>query len=806
MARGRRKIRRIKSLRDLDFGEAAYGMSDETKRVIIIVILLTAGVLTLLSLIDLAGTLGVYLNGLMKFLFGVNRFYLPLIFFVVGYFLIRPLKYGFKTSNTIGLVLFLLGFSGFLNVIFHQDDLLGAAGQGLSGGYLGVVLAWPLIKLMGFWASVVVTLAISVIGFLLLFETYIVSILEKRNSEEENEEGQPVKANIFSRLGEYFSQKRVERAQVTREQGEEEEGEEPEFSQYDIPVEQEGTSDLDYEQGEDISEEDEEAKQLNLGVTKFKQTKVDLPLELLDGKTTTPKGGDLKANKMIIEKTLANFGIRAEMGDAQVGPTVTQYTLKPAEGVKLSRITGLGDNLALALAAHPIRVEAPIPGKSLVGIEVPNQAAAIVPLKEILASNEFKSRQSNLAVAIGKDVMGRPWLYPLDRMPHLLIAGSTGSGKSVCINALILSLLYQNGPGELKFIMVDPKRVELPIYNGIPHLLTPVITDVKKTINALRWAIKEMENRFDLLSKFHNRNIASYNAENDEKIPYIVIVIDELADLMAAAGPEVEAAVVRLSQMARAVGIHLVLATQRPSVDVLTGLIKANITSRIAFSVASLVDSRTILDMSGAEKLLGRGDMLYISAEISRPKRLQGAFASDAEIKRVATHLKKQAGPEYITEVVEKQQIKFDDFASKGFNDDEGDMLLEEAREVIVKAKKASASLLQRRLRIGYARAARILDLLEARGVIGPGDGAKPREVLINSLGGAKIYSADKIFDKHLKDESDDYEDENEEDYLGEEEAYNKQEGEGEYLEEDGGEEEQDGEYLEEEGGEDGKK
>ena len=724
----RRKISRIRGLRDFDFSPPPFELSGQTKRRIAIILLITVGLITLLSLFDLAGAFGIYLNNILKILFGSLRWYLPIILLLVGYFLLRPIKYAVKAANIVGLFIFIFSFNGLVHLLFHQDELVPAAQAGLGGGYSGLVLSYLFMRFMGFWAGVVIGLALTVIGFFLLFD---VSLPQGKDDDDDEDEGKG-KGKIKSwleKLNETLAKRKMEKAVARREKNQMQNTEpmpaEPIFSRHSVEIEQQGDKRV---KAKEVSEEEKENKQLDLGIAKFKKTKIDLPLDLLDGKTTIPDGGDLKTNKMIIQKTLSNFGIEAEMGEAQVGPTVTQYTLKPAEGVKLSRITSLSDNFALALAAHPIRIEAPIPGRSLVGIEVPNQATALVPLKEILASEAFHKRRSNLIVALGKDVMGRPWLSELDRMPHLLIAGATGSGKSVCINAIILSLLFQNGPGDLKLILVDPKRVELPIYNGIPHLLTPVITDVKKTINALRWAIKEMENRFDILSKAHHRNIGSFNAVSAEKMPYIVVVIDELADLMAAAGVEVEAAIVRLAQMSRAVGIHLVLATQRPSVDVLTGLIKANITSRVAFSVASLVDSRTILDMSGAEKLLGRGDMLYISAEISKPKRLQGAYSSDEEIKRVISYLKERAEPDYIDEVVEKQQVSFEE--SDFGETDESDPLLPEAKEVILLAKKASASLLQRRLRVGYARAARILDLLEHQGFIGPGEGAKPREVL----------------------------------------------------------------------------
>ena len=416
------------------------------------------------------------------------------------------------------------------------------------------------------------------------------------------------------------------------------------------------------------------------------------------------------------------------MGEVNVGPTVTQFTLKPAEGIKLAAIVGLHNDLALSLAAHPIRIEAPIPGRALVGIEVPNQKVAIVTLRELLETDAFKNRKDSLTLALGKDVAGQVRLSSVLKMPHLLIAGSTGSGKTVCINTVITTLLYQNSPETLRFILVDPKRVELSCYNDIPHLLTPVVTDVKKTLNVLRWAIGEMERRFDVLSKAGKRDLISYNAWSEEKVPYIIIVIDELADIMATVGAEAESLIIRLAQMARAVGIHLILATQRPSVDVITGLIKANITSRIAFAVASQMDSRTILDTSGAERLVGRGDMLFVSADLSKPVRLQGAYLSDAEIERVVACLKESGEPSYQAAVTER--VSAGDGTAGGFGSDEEDDLLPEAREIILQAQKASASLLQRRLRIGYARAARILDLLEGEGFIGPGDGAKPRKVI----------------------------------------------------------------------------
>ena len=485
------------------------------------------------------------------------------------------------------------------------------------------------------------------------------------------------------------------------------------------------------------------------------------PLSLLEEDKGKPNTGDIKANANIIKRTLANFGIEVEMDEITIGPTVTRYALKPAEGVKLSRIISLTNNLALALAAHPIRIEAPIPGKSLVGIEIPNRTKSLVGLATLLSDNKFQNNQKPLTIALGRNISGQSVFGNLAKMPHCLVAGTTGSGKSVTIHSMITSLLYRNGPDDLKFILIDPKRVELTLYNNIPHLLTPVITDAKKTILALKWAAKEMDRRYDILEAESVRDIESYHnhvwngkrktpsssplsgGKNEDsspdkgrlggvdRLPYIVIIIDELADIMSSYPRELESAIVRLAQMSRAVGIHLILSTQRPEVNIITGLIKANITSRIAFQVASQVDSRTILDMAGAEKLLGNGDMLYLSGDSSKPRRLQWAFVSESEVRRVAQHLESQ----YAEAEFEGLNLNAENIPSSIFEtaeeDDVDDEMYNQAEEVVVQAGKASASYLQRRLRVGYARAARLLDILESRGVIGPGDGAKPREVLI---------------------------------------------------------------------------
>ncbi len=479
-------------------------------------------------------------------------------------------------------------------------------------------------------------------------------------------------------------------------------------------------------------------------------------LDLLEKKQKPADAGDVQQNALTIKETLSEFNIDVEMEDANIGPKVTQYTLRPPSGVKLTRITALETNIALNLAAQSLRIEAPIPGQKAVGIEVPNLRAADVRLYGILESKQWKTGAQPLSFAIGKDISGQAVVGELNKMPHLLIAGQTGSGKSVMINTLLTSLLYRNSPSEMKLILVDPKQVEMAPYEDIPHLLTPVINEPEKTISALKWAVNEMERRYKLLAEEKVREIESYNkrlrqrgrkiaVEDDDgnmqeheegTMPYIVVVIDELADLMMLAARDVEALIVRLAQKARAVGIHLVLATQRPSVDVITGLIKANVPARIAFTVASQVDSRTILDVMGAEKLLGQGDMLMKTASMSKPKRVQGAWVTDEEVLKITDHLRMQSAPQYNDEIV-AQPVQLSgkgstvmDFDSGGSSDD----MYKDAVRVVVESKKASASLLQRRLRVGYARAARLIEEMEEQGVIGPADGARPRDVLIGSL------------------------------------------------------------------------
>lgn len=714
-----------------------FEVNPETKKSIFIVLIIAFGILSFLSLIDSAGLVGTYLKQGLILAFGWGSWLIPLLLVVWGVFLFKKSKNYFRGANYAGLLLFLLSLQPLLHFFYSNEEKFNKIQTGDGGGYTGLYLSDAFESILGFWGGLVVLFCLLLISVLLMFNTSLIKVLGresilfklllplriltekmfKRKYEEDDEEEEEEERQ--QQLPEAPPLKTKEDAEL-------------EGSRSDVPfhkkeIQEERANEEPEAEDEDSDNEDDMNATAN-------DIQIDIPLSLLDNKVGKPISGNTKRNSYLIQKTLENFGIPVEMGDASVGPTITRYTFKPAEGVKLSRITTLSNDLALSLAAHPIRIEAPIPGKALVGIEVPNKAKAIISLREVLASKNFKKDGGILRIPLGRDVSGNTWVYDITRMPHVLIAGATNSGKSVCINAIIVSLLYQYNPSELRFVMIDPKRVELPIYNGIPHLLTPVVTDVKKTVNALKWCLNEMDRRFEILSQAKKRDIASYNQSADERLPYIVIIIDELSDLMIAAGKEIEASIIRLTQMARAVGMHLIIATQRPSVDVITGLIKANIPARIAFSVASGVDSKTILDTMGAEKLIGQGDMLFTTAEFSMPKRIQGVYIGDLEIKRVMNYIREKTGHfEYMDEVTQTQKVG--GASGAGLEDSAGgseDELFEEAKELIVSSGKASASFLQRRLSVGYARAARLIDELEEEGIVGPANGSKPREILVS--------------------------------------------------------------------------
>lgn len=720
-------------------------LNPEIKRGILAVLLFLIAILAALSFFGRAGMLGTFVDSFFSLFFGIAKYIMPLLLVVWAVLIEREDANGYRATHIIGVVLMTLSLSGLIHLFLADPDMVAAALRGEGGGLVGLVLSYPLMRAFDFWVSLIVLIILPLVALLFLFNTTLSAIAHFFYGVFR------FFTAPFRFFGSAFQPSKVERVRVIGAFEGDEEAEAPAFQNKrlgDAAIKKQAMEDAEDEEEEADAEEEEDAEDepvrlapataktgtLRANPYSVVSTKGLPPISILTTNSSKPTAGDIKKNAQAIKDTLAQFGVDVELGDVRVGPTITQYAVKPMRGIKLSRITALSNDLALELAAHPIRIEAPIPGESYVGIEVPNQRIAMVTLKELFESDAFRTRDNNMMIALGKDVGGQVWFAELTKMPHMLVAGATGSGKTVCINSIILSLIYQNTPETLRFIFVDPKRVELTLYNGIPHLLTPVITDVKKTINALRWAISEMERRFDLLAAARKRDIGTYNADAKEKLPYIVFVIDELADLMTTSPKEVEAGIVRLAQMARAVGIHLILATQRPSVDVITGLIKANIPGRVAFSVASLVDSRTILDISGAEKLLGRGDMLFLSPSLGKPKRLQGAYISDNELKAVANYVKEDEPPQYDLSIAEKGPSSGGNGSTIfGGQDDDRDPLFDEARELVVREGKASASLLQRRLKLGYARAARVLDELEDASIIGPGDGAKPREILITA-------------------------------------------------------------------------
>lgn len=704
MAKNKNK-KNNKNHKENSFGKKIF-LPEEIKRWIGGIVFFLIAIIITLSFFNRAGVAGNFLFKSLYFLIGRVIFAIPFILLISGLLFLNTKYRNFFYPLILGLVIFILGLTGILDTINENQRM---------GGWLGHFGTFLFLKFFGKLVTQIIFVAVFLIGgfiFWYLWKQPLKSEKIEKTAEQEIEQAKP------SLIKKIFT---------------------PHFKVKEVPgaIPEEKVS-LEKPKTIDLKTKKAEPKTLILS---FEPP----PFDLLESDKGGASPGDTRVNAAIIKKTLQNFDIQVEMSEVNVGPTVTQYTLKPAEGIKLSRITALNNDLALALAAHPIRIEAPIPGKSLVGIEVPNKVRAKVRLRNLLENEEFQKAPSNLTIALGRDVSGNPVYADIAKMPHLLVAGSTGTGKTIFLNDLMLSLLYRNSPEILRFILIDPKRVEFPVYNDLPHLLAPVIFDANRTVSAFKWLIGEMERRFDVLALAKSRDIHSFNEKMIEKgeiLPYIVVVVDELADLMAAKGKEVEAGIVRLAQMARAVGIHLVLATQRPSVEVITGLIKANITSRVTFQVASQIDSRTVLDMAGAEKLLGMGDMLYLSAEMGKPRRIQAAYVSEKEVKKVVDYIKTNTKEKKLTSESEVFHNHLAEELEKSLEIPEGDLeiyseqedpLYEEAKKIVIQARKASASLLQRRLRLGYARAARLIDMLEQRGVVGPADGAKPREVLIGS-------------------------------------------------------------------------
>src|SRR3990172_6730981 len=680
-------------------------ISRETANGIFGVFSIVLAIFLVLGAFELAGQAGRLTYTSLSYLFGIGYYLLPIVFLLLAVSFLREQERDFAMPQIFGSFFLFISSLGLVNLLSTE------------GGIIGGFISKPLSSLFDIYLSAVILIAFITISILVIFDTSIkldiIALIKKLVAKKELE-------NNLDPLEDAAIDKAVENI-------EEAESKKQETWANQTPQ----------------KSKKEEDGFVPIATRKSGKRWIPPPISLLEGDGGNPGVGDIKANANLIKRTLLNFGIVVEMDEISIGPSVTRYALKPAEGVKLSKIIGLQNNLELALAAHPVRIEAPIPGKSLVGIEVPNTLKSTIGLGSLISDEEYARSTQPLFLALGRDISGRSHFANIAKMPHLLIAGATGSGKSVTIHAIINSLLFRNSPENLKFIMIDPKRVELTQYNKIPHLLTPVITDAKKVIISLK------KNKVRDIESYH-KNILSPALEKFRKnqphkstdsgsnppdlMPYIVIVIDELADIMQAYPRELESAVIRLAQMSRAVGIHLILSTQRPSVNVITGLIKANIPARIALQVSSQIDSRTIIDISGAEKLLGAGDLLFLSGEMSKPVRIQSAYISEKEVKAVVKYL----SDTYADELQEEINFSADNTTNAIFSteiaedsfDGDDDELYEEARETVVRAGKASTSFLQRKLRIGYARAARLVDMLEERGVIGAGSGAKAREVI----------------------------------------------------------------------------
>jgi len=720
-------------------------LKTETKYGIWAVVFFVLSLFLLMSMFNIGGRAGENAYEFFNYFLGIGYILLPLLFILLGSSFLKSETPNIGWTRLISGILFLLSSLGMIDIASMKH----------SGGWLGKVLSVPFVFLFDKYASIIFLGAILIISILIMFDA------------------RPNLSPLFKKVWDFILRKKEKPAftsDLNANEMKKVKKVEQEPHPSPSPSKGEGWEEInssDKEKQEKIKKNKKEETEEDFPIKKRSglfSTYVPPPLSLLEEDQGKPNTGDIKANANIIKRTLANFGIEVEMDEITIGPTVTRYALKPAEGVKLSRIVGLQNDLALSLAAHPIRIEAPIPGKSLVGIEIPNKSKSIVGLATLLSDSKFQNSPKPLTIALGRGISGKALFGNLAKMPHCLVAGTTGSGKSVTIHSMITSLLYRNGPDDLKFILIDPKRVELTLYNNIPHLLTPVITDAKKTILALKWAAKEMDRRYDILETESVRDIESYHANvwgkkktplsnpspykgegqgvrsesqeglSADRLPYIVIIIDELADIMSAYPRELESAIVRLAQMSRAVGIHLILSTQRPEVNVITGLIKANIPARVALKVSSQIDSRTILDAGGAEKLLGAGDMLYSSGE-AQPERLQSAFISESEVKKVVKYLIEKYKDELNTDeiILTSGSISADKSifeSSLDDNEDDDDEMYEEARLCVIEAGKASTSYLQRKLKLGYARAARLMDKLEERGVISAGEGAKPREVL----------------------------------------------------------------------------
>ncbi len=698
---------------------------------------------------NLLGVFGAYLGGLIVFLIGnISSFLIPFMVIMLGIKYFRQDKPYLSVPRLLGMFVLLVSISSLIGMFNLSNDMLRFQTSGFFGALTSNFVTTYFSRLGGF----IIFITFIILSLALVTEILISSLFLKIF-----EKGKSIFSGLFNfpnsvdrqKATQVHLKKAVQPAAVPTSRLENrglasDSQHKPRIfmpgpsaqSKLNIQFRQQGDGLASNSQSHK-SQEKIKQKSSELKIGDYHLPSVDL-LDEPPAPDTRQMKEDLEASARILEDTLEDFGIIAKVTDIIRGPVITRYDLEPAAGVKINRIEALSDDIALAIKAQSVRIIAPIPGKGRVGVEVPNLTSTLVCIKDLLTSVEYHKQKSALTLALGKDITGRSVFGDLDDMPHLLIAGTTGSGKTVCVNTCILSLLFRESPNDLKFLMIDPKMVELMPFNGLPHLLCPVVTDAKKAAVALNWVVTEMENRYQLLAKEGARNIEAYNAKQ-EKIPYIIVIVDEFADLMSVARDQIENAITRLAQLSRAVGIHLILATQRPSVDVITGVIKANLPARVSFKVASKVDSRTVLDMNGAETLLGKGDMLFLQPGKEDLVRIQGALVTDAEIERVVEFIKAQGAPVYDDEILKEQQ-------KNNLANGEKDDVYDEAVRIIMESNQASVSILQRRMRLGYTRAARIIDTMEMEGLVGPFEGSKPRRILVDReawlrdlTGGGKI-------------------------------------------------------------------
>ncbi len=742
-----------------------------------IVLFILIGIIMAFLIYGHSGYMGDWLNEVFGGIFGILKYIVPIIPFVGAIYLVSNSKESMM-SKIIPISIILLCTSAIttiyqiLNNVLEYNipfmDALDRAyhlGQSCNGGgVLGALIAIPLSKLFEPIAALIIMIGIAILVLVFVFGLKPSEHMSKLVNKQRQEKDEKVEVNNQKKQsviqadlgGEAYNRPETAKERKLREKEEKRREALKVDEQLTINMMQnekasQAAKNSDYIESNLFKQVDEEKADKTKEVLQLEHAQVVEdehyeypPVEILSLNEKKGNKGSAKLladNAAKLQKTLYSFGVSAKVENVSVGPTITRYELKPAEGTRVSKIANLADDIALNLAAESIRIEAPIPGKQAVGIEVPNLQKEAVHLREVIQSNEFENNKSKLSVALGKDVAGKTIVADIGKMPHVLIAGSTGSGKSVCINTIITSIIYNAKPSEVKLVMVDPKVVELSVYNGIPHLLIPVVTDPKKAAGALAWAVIEMDDRYNKFAQKGVRDINGYNKaiekENEGgKLPQIVIIIDELADLMMVAAKDVEEAICRLAQKARAAGMHLVIATQRPSVDVITGLIKANVPSRIAFAVSSQIDSRTILDCAGAEKLLGKGDMLFYPVGATKPQRIQGAFVSDEEVEKIVDFIKMNAGEVHyndeILETIENSNKSDKEMLESEASDNTCDPLLNEAIETVVETGQASTSFIQRKFKVGYARAGRIIDQMEERGIISGYQGSKPREVLMS--------------------------------------------------------------------------